>query len=515
MQNVLETTGLKRAIFLILLGLSVVAALPPVYIWPLAVVGISGLFLFLDKAKTKKQAFLVGWLFGVGFFGGGLYWLTNAFFVHEDKHGWLVPIAVPALAAAMGIFIGLTALLAYVLWRKGRSDASVYGRIFLFAVAWVILEWVRGWIFTGFPWNLIGTVWGFSDTLMQPAAYLGAYGLSLVTILGLTLGAGVFYVSAQQRIVAGLAVLLLPGLFFAMGTYRLSDAQTDVHEGVLLRLVQPNIAQKDKWDRNLKVGNFQKHLDLSIAPSADGKRPTHVIWPETAVTFALNREPNVLKAVASVAPTGGVVITGTPRMTPRGEKPFQVWNSLMAVNELADIVATFDKAHLVPFGEYIPFRDYIPLQKITAGGVDFSAGPGLETISITGLPTFSALICYEVIFPNQVLNEKNRADWLLNLTNDGWYGNTPGPYQHLISARMRSIEEGMPLVRVANTGVSVATDAYGRVQKSLGYGIGGFIDVELSKPLSEIPPAARLKSVLWGSLLVAFFIIGQLLLSRR
>ncbi len=513
--HIKTVSGFKRAVILIALGLCVVAALPPFYIWPLAVVGISGLFLFLDVAKTKKQAFVTGWLFGVGFFGGGLYWLTNAFFVHADKHGWLVPIAVPALAAGMGLFIGVTALLAFFLWRKGREAETVYGRIILFAVAWTMLEWVRGWLFTGFPWNLIGTIWGFNDAMMQPAAYLGAYGLSLVTILGLCLGAGVFYVSGRKRVIAALSILLVPISFWVTGTLRLTDAEMDSHDGILLRLVQPNIPQKDKWDRKLKVRNLQDQIALSVEPSETGKRPSHVIWPETAVTFALNREPNVLRAIASAVPSGGAVLTGTPRMTPRNEKPFQVWNSMMAVNELGNIIGSYDKAHLVPFGEYVPFRKILPLKKITAGGVDFSAGPGLETHSVQGLPPFSPLICYEIIFPNQVLDEKNRPQWLLNLTNDGWYGDSPGPYQHLISARMRSIEEGMPVIRVANTGVTVATDAYGRVQARLGYGERGFLDVALQKPLDSIPPAAELKSVLWGSLLVLFFIVGQLLLRTR
>lgn len=492
-----------------------VAALPPFYLWPLAVVGVSGLFLFLDRVETKKAAFLTGWFFGIGFFGGGLYWLTNAFFVHADKHGWLVPIAVPALALSIGVFIGLTTLLAFVLWRKGRSETGVFGRLLLFAVAWTLLEWIRGWIFTGFPWNLIGTIWGFSDTLMQPAAYLGAYGLSLVSVFSLVVLAGAFYGEKRQRMIAVGLGIIIPVLLFGSGYQRLSLATEETHAGVLLRLVQPNIAQKDKWNRDLKVKNFQDHVSLSLAPSENGKDPSHVIWPETAVTFALNRDPNVLAAVASAVPKGGVVITGTPRMTPRGEKPFQVWNSLVAINEVGHITATYDKAHLVPFGEYIPFRNVLPLQKITQGGVDFTRGSGLQSIDIEGLPAFSPLICYEIIFPNQVLNEKNRPQWLLNLTNDGWYGDSPGPYQHLISARMRSIEEGLPMVRVANTGITVATDAYGRVQGMLSYGRRGFIDVELFKPVSQIPLAARLGSALWGSLLLIIFVLGQFLLRNR
>ncbi|SCA55601.1 Apolipoprotein N-acyltransferase [Candidatus Terasakiella magnetica] len=499
----------KRRLFLILLGLCVVAALPPFHIWPLAFVGLSGLFLYLDKTETKKQAFFTGWLFGAGFFGGGLYWLTNAFFVHADKHGWLVPIAVPALAAAMGLFIGLTCVLSVILWREHRAQSQVYGRLILFALAWTVLEWVRSWIFTGFPWNLMGTIWAFSDEMIQPAAYMGAYGLSLFTVLAAVLPVGFFYVEKRKKMGAAFLVGLIPIVMFTLGYVRLSDAVVETYDGVLLRLVQPNIAQADKWKKDLKIQNFQKLLDLSAARKEGAASPTHVIWPETAVTFPLNRDERVRRAVGSVAPTGGAVITGTPRMTQRGETPFQVWNSLMVVNEVGQVVANYDKSHLVPFGEYIPFRKILPLQKLTAGGVDFSAGPGPQTIKVGGLPSFSPLICYEIIFPGAVKDEENRPQWLLNVTNDGWYGNSPGPYQHLISARMRSVEEGLPLVRSANTGITVVTDGFGRIRHQIAYGNEGFIDVELPKPLVKAPMAATWQGLVNICLLLVYMMIAQ------
>jgi len=515
LQNVLNITGYKRALILIALGLCVVAALPPIYILPLAFVGFSGFFLFLEKAPTKRAAFYTGWLFGVGFFGGGLYWLTNAFLVHADKHGWLIPIAVPLLAASMGVFIGLTALMAHMMWRQKKDVSSTLGRILLFAVAWTLVEWIRSWIFTGFPWNLMGTIWAFNDAMIQPAAWVGAFGLSFLTVLALTSGAAILLNAGLKRAIAISLMLGLPAIMWATGELRLSGSSDEVHEDILLRLVQPNIAQKNKWKRDQKVKNFQELLALSEAVGKGGARPTHIIWPETAVTYPLNQDKNVALAVASVVPQGGYVLTGTARMTPKGQKPFQVWNSLVAVNEVGETKGAYDKSHLVPFGEYIPFRSFIPLPKLTAGSIDFSAGPGPQTVKIGDLPSFSPLICYEIIFTNHVINEKDRPKWLLNLTNDGWYGNSPGPYQHLISARMRSVEEGIPVVRVANTGVTMVADAYGRMHASLGYGERGFIDVALPKPLSKIPIGARLKTISWGSLLVIAFVLGQLLLMRR
>ncbi|NVK19856.1 MAG: apolipoprotein N-acyltransferase [Methylocystaceae bacterium] len=511
MQKILETKGYKRALILILLGVFVVLALPPVYIFPLAFIGLSGLFLFLDRATSKKEAFIIGWMFGIGFFGAGLYWLTNAFLVHPDKHGWLIPIAVPALAISVGLFNGFTSLFSYLAWSFGQKNGPVWIRILLFCAIWTVMEWVRSWIFTGFPWNLIGTIWGFSDEMMQPAAYVGAFGLSLLTMFACTFGAALPRFKAASLFM----VLALPGLMFLSGYLRLMNAQNDVHDEITLRLVQPNIPQKTKWDKGLKLDHFNKHLELSLKAGPNGQLPTHTIWPETAVTYAANRYPNVLQAISSVAPQGGAILTGTPRMTDRGVEPFQVWNSMIVVNDKAHVIASYDKSHLVPFGEYIPLRAWNPIPKLTAGMVDFSAGSGQKTIKIDGLPPFSPLICYEIIFPNAVLDKKNRPQWLLNLTNDGWYGNSPGPYQHLISARMRSIEEGLPLVRVANTGVTTATDSYGRMQTAIPYGTEGFVDIALHKPLEKMPLSATYPNTVWVVLIIAISLLNTLHLQVR
>jgi apolipoprotein N-acyltransferase len=512
LQKMLNLKGYQRALLLIALGLCVVAALPPFYVLPLAFVGFSGFFLILEKAQTKRSAFFLGWCFGVGFFGGGLYWLANAFLVNADKHGWLIPIAVPGLAAGMGVFIGITALFAHFIWRGRKELSSTLGRILLFAVAWTLIEWLRSWIFTGFPWNLIGTIWAFSDAMIQPAAWVGAFGLSLITVLAATSGAAVLQTRGKSRFFAAFLMIIVPIMMWGAGELRLSNALNEVHDGILLRLVQPNIQQKDKWENNLKAENFEEHILLSEAAGEGSKRPTHIIWPETAVTYSINRDHNVALAIASVVPRGGLVITGAPRMTEKGVKPFQVWNSLMALDELGQVQASYDKSHLVPFGEYIPFRGLIPLPKMTAGMVDFTSGMGAQTIELTGLPAFSPLICYEIIFPNHVIDDKKRPEWILNITNDGWYGDSPGPYQHLISARMRSVEEGLPVVRVANTGVTMITDAYGRIKSHLDYNIRGFIDVSLPKALPDAPFGAVIKSAIWGSLLVLSYILGQMIL---
>jgi apolipoprotein N-acyltransferase len=219
--------------------------------------------------------------------------------------------------------------------------------------------------------------------------------------------------------------------------------------------------------------------------------PTHVIWAEAAAPFFLGETPEALALLAEATPKDGLTIVGTLRRSPPGE-PHQVWNSLLAVNGSGRVAATYDKAHLVPFGEYVPFRNVIGLSSVAAGTADFSRGPGIGTLSLPGLPPVSALICYEVIFPAEVADRDRRPDWLLNLTNDGWYGHSPGPYQHLAAARLRAVEEGLPLVRVANTGISAIADAYGRVTDQLPLGAQGLIDGPLPVALKSETVYGRL-----------------------
>jgi len=232
------------------------------------------------------------------------------------------------------------------------------------------------------------------------------------------------------------------------------------------------------------------------AAGAGAAPPTHVIWAETAVPFFLANDPVRRAFLARAVPPGGLLIVGAPRTTPAPQEPFRVWNSLEAIDGTGRIVGTYDKVHLVPFGEYVPLRVLLPFNKLTAGRTDFSAGDGRATLALAGLPPTSPLICYEVIFPGAVARRDDRPQWLLNLTNDGWFGRSSGPYQHLAAARLRTIEEGLPLVRVANGGVSAVIDAHGRTLARLGLGEAGVVDAPLPVALAP-PPYAR-----FGDLLV-------------
>jgi apolipoprotein N-acyltransferase len=388
--------------------------------------------------------------------------------------------------------------------------------VFAFAIAWTVAEWVRGHAFTGLPWNLIGYAWsgGFPGAIvmLQSVAWIGIYGLSFLTVLAASLPAlfgtaSLAPISPGRRLApaigAGL-LILVPGL---LGALRLQTTPT-ADTGIWLRIVQPSIPQTMKWDPTAAERNFRLLLDLSGAPAA--RSIAAVVWPEAATPFLLGRDGSHRRQIGTIASGRGYVITGAVRANPPPGPIVQIWNSLEALDGDGDIVARYDKAHLVPFGEYVPFRDVLPWKKITVGSVDYTAGPGPRTINLPGLPRFAPLICYEVVFPHAIVDEDDRPAWILNVTNDAWYGQSSGPYQHFAIARTRAVEEGLPLVRVANNGVSGVVDALGRVVARIDLNTVGYADLPL-------PAAAKATMYARGGdwMLLGLLIIGALPVAFR
>jgi apolipoprotein N-acyltransferase len=486
-------TGWRRQGFAALLGVLAAAALPPVDMVPLLVVSFSGLVWLAADLSRPREAFVLGWSFGFGFFLAGFYWIALALLVDIAAYWWLLPLAVIALPVCFGVFSGV-ALVAY----ERIGARGVFARACALGVTWTASEWLRGHILTGFPWNLIGYVWsgGFpgADTVLQTTAAIGIYGLSLITVIAAALPAGLgdpTFGTARRwrRFVPAGAALLLVALLAGAGAVRLAGASVAMVPDIRLRLVQPSIAQTLKWDPQERESNFQRLLALSAGTGSEGV--TDIIWPEAAATFFLNREPARRAAIARVAPRGGLVITGALRTEPPPERPVHAWNSLVAIDDTGAIRGNYDKFHLVPFGEYMPLRWLIPIPAIANDGVDFAAGPGPRTLDLPGLPPVGPLICYEVIFPGAVTDPAHRPAWLLNVTNDAWYGFSSGPFQHFSIARVRAVEEGLPLVRAANNGISGVIDPYGRVVKRLGLDDVGVVDSGLPVGLPDPPLYAR------------------------
>ena len=492
-----------------LAGAVATLALPPAGILPALYLTIPVLLWMLAGRTSRKAAFGLGWWFGFGYFSVGLYWIGNAMLVFSSKHAWLIPFAALGLPAFLAIFTGCATLVASI----ARHPLS---RALLFIVAWCGLEWLRGHVLTGFPWNLIGSAWAGSDALLQSTALIGIYGVSLVALLSACLLAVALDTPARARIGLALVSLMVVAGPWIGGQMRLSGAPatgTAMVEGVGLRLVQAGIPQREKWRREFRNRNLLRHHELSIENRPDWI--SHIIWPENAATFFLADDTPRRFALAQAVPSGGLLITGAPR---RAVGPLRIWNSAFAVNDQGTVVAQYDKFHLVPFGEYAPFRDFLPVDKIAHGMTDYSAGSGPKTLHLPGLPPVSPLICYEVIFPGAVLDPADRPAWLLNLTNDAWYGKTAGPHQHLAISRVRAVEEGLPVVRAANTGISAVIDPYGRVLGSLPLDTAGVLDSRLPKPVQGLTVYGRFGDlpflVLMLALLAGCFFAGRSPLSR-
>jgi apolipoprotein N-acyltransferase len=499
-------SGWRRLLSAFLFGVVAVAAQPPVHFLPALLIAFPGLVWLLDGAPNSRSAFGVGWMFGAGYFAAGLYWVANALLVDAARFAWMIPFAVLGLSFGLGLFIGAMAVLARKVWSPG------IGRILALAAAWTFFEWVRGTILTGFPWNPVGNVWVAAPPVLQSAAWVGVYGLSAVTVFAAA-GLAMFGSPAGRQRRWGVPGIALIFLIAIAGVLRLADAPRDDVPGVTLRIVQPNIAQRDKWLPENRARNYARHLVLS-GDRGDG-RATHVIWPETAAPFSVSTDAARRAVMRRAVPPQGLLLTGAVRLERQDGRVIRVWNSLVAVDDAAEVAAVYDKHHLVPFGEYMPLREYLPLEKITAGALDFSAGPGPRTLRLPGLPAVSPLICYEVIFPGRVLDRADRPSWLLNITNDGWFGISAGPHQHFASARLRAVEEGLPVVRAANTGISGVIDSYGRVVARLGLDRAGALDSGLPLASASRTLFSRYGNGIPGTMVLLMFLAAVVLGKRQ
>ena len=432
---------------------------------------VAGLSVLIDTGLSGWQglsrAARRGYWFGFGYFALGLYWLTDAILVRAATFWWLVPFAVPLTALGLAIFIAVPAGLSR-LFRPGLA------RVFGFAGLFTFGELARGFVLTGFPWNLWGSVWEFpgraGEIFIQPAAWIGVYGLTLVTILLFTLP-----VLGRRGWAAGGAILLI---WAGAGAARLNGPSPPPTR-LQVALLQGNIAETMKFDQARALHIFEIYLALTREAVAEaGGRALAIVWPETASPYLLETDGAARAAIAAAAGPGVPVLAGSIRFDAAGRPR----NSLIVVDGPGPPAAIYDKWHLVPFGEYQPAWLPLPIEVVPGGG--FSAGPGPRTIALPGLPPFGPLICYEAIFSGRIVG-KERPDWLVNITNDAWFGNSAGPRQHLAAARLRAVEEGLPLLRAANTGISAAFSARGRQIGRLGWGARGILMVRLP---GALPP---------------------------
>jgi len=435
-----------------------------------------------------RDGFKPGFFFGFGYFFAGLWWIGNAFLVEAEDFLWALPIAVTAVPFALGLFWGLATACSRLFW------SADIGRIFMLAAFFTLFETLRGFVATGFPWNPISGAVFFTPVMMQSASVTGIYAMTAFAVF-LFAAPGILVPGSDDQVKSRKIALLFSVAFVlahtGYGVWRLQESKITYVPEVSLRLVQPNIDQRFKFDKEKEVENFKAYLDLSTS-EGDGEKQglsgtTHLIWPESVFPYLLTQRRDSLGAIGAMLPEGTSLVTGAARAEAAvsGTDGF-VFNSIYIINHEGEIVSAADKTRLVPFGEYIPFHSVIGtlgIEQLANQDGGFEPGSSRKLLS-TGIgPAMLPLICYEIIFSGQLWNDEERPGWIVNLTNDAWFGNTPGPYQHLRQSILRGVEEGLPVVRVANSGVSGVYDAYGRTLSELELGTAGVIDSQLPQAL--------------------------------
>jgi apolipoprotein N-acyltransferase len=507
--------GWKRAAIALVAGALSALAMAPFNAWPVLFLTFPVMIWLIDGAGAGRgrgvpAAAMSGFWFGLGYFIPGLYWIGNAFLVDAATFAWLMPFAVLGLPAYLALFPAFGFALARLIWTR---DAS---RVLALAASLTLSEWLRGHILTGFPWNAFGYALTEPVALAQTASLIGLWGLTFLSVAIFASPAVLIDGTSRGRRpwiapVLALMLLIAMGIF---GVIRLSLHPTSMVAKVKLRIMQPNLQQDVRFNYSAKAEVMRKYLTLSdraSGPQSTGVRDASIlIWPESAFPFFLTREADAMAQIADLLPKGTILITGSVRAPnlPPGVPITRAYNSIYVINHDGDVLSVYDKLHLVPFGEYLPFQNwmeklgFVQLTKVHGGFI-----PGLRrhTIQLPNAPRVLPLICYEAIFPRDVATADDRPGWIVNLTNDGWFGISTGPYQHLQQARMRAIEQGLPVVRAANTGISAVIDPFGRLVARLGLGIEGVLDSGLP---SAIAPTiyARIGDIPAAIVTIAAFI---------
>ncbi|MDP4033343.1 MAG: apolipoprotein N-acyltransferase [Pseudorhodobacter sp.] len=474
------------------LGAVMATGQAPLGFWGMALAALVGITALIADAPGPRPAAWLGLSAGAGYFALALSWIVSPFLIDAARYGWMAPFAVLLMAVGLALFWAAAAALSALATTARR-------RALAFALALTLAELARGTVLTGFPWALIGHIW-IDTPLAQLAAVIGPNGLTLLTTLVAALP-----VALRWRGLALSAALLATTAGFGM----MRLAQPDpAARAITLRLVQPNAAQHLKWEPTQAQQNFDRLLAYTAAKPA----PDLVIWPETSVPYLLEPGAGAALAIAAASDATPVVV-GIQRVD-----GWRAFNSMAVIGPGGEVTALYDKHHLVPFGEYVPFGDTMAdLFGLTAfaaqQGNGYSSGPGAVVLDLGPLlGRVLPLICYEAVFPQDLRAAPQRADWILQITNDAWFGTLTGPYQHLAQARLRAIEQGLPLVRVANTGVSAVIDARGRITAQIPLGQAAWLDAALP-PILAAPPYAR-----WGEVPLLLLLAGlclPLVLRRR
>jgi apolipoprotein N-acyltransferase len=489
------------------LGGILVLAFAPFYCFPAIFIALPGLFLLLEEQKSAKKAFISGFCFGFGFFLFGIYWIANSLLVEPEKFAWLIPFALTLIPGLLACYFGLLGVF-YRYFSAKFSSQILSKKIMIFAMLWLFCEVLRANLFSGFPWNLLGYVWLFNPIFAQIAAIFGVYGLSLlaclVALLPLFFWKRKTLKFIDKFFLSAVLLLILGSFLFGLSHKNQQPEQIKTNQNqqdqgitaqkpIRFRIIQANIEQEDRWKADNQAQNLLKHVAMSqktspFSPESNQnpKKFDAILWSEASVPFALSNQQTELLSLLQTAITSPTVLISGGLKVDESKK--KVWNSVFVIDKNG-IKASYDKHHLVPFGEYVPFYRFLSFllldsvvdNMVGSSGGGFSEGDGAKTIKLENF-SFSPLICYETIFSSEVMNRNEPADFFISVTNDSWFGNSIGPRQHLDIARMRAIEYQRPLLRVAITGISAAINEFGEILEEIPLNEEGIIDIELMKP---------------------------------
>ena len=466
------------------LGTIAACGFAPLQLWPLTLLCFAALGGLLAETTGLRRALALGWWFGLGHFCLGLNWIATAFTYQAAMPAWLGWIAVVLLSLYLAVFPALATGAAWLF--AGRRRVALPA---LLGATWIVSELLRATMFTGFAWNPVAAIWAPVEPMRMLTVGIGTYGLSGVTVaLGALMWEAATKVAARLLLIA--FVLIETGIAFFQP--RPAPPQPDAP---LLHVVQPNIGQDRKWDAAQSADNYRRLTSLSGRP---GPRPRILLWPEVAVPALLEQDPLARTALAGLLGPHDLMLTGAEaiRFDANGD-PVSATNSLFALDSKGRLLGRYDKAHLVPYGEYLPMRPLlsrIGLSRLAPGDMDFDAGPGPRDVMLPGIGKVGVQICYEIIFSGHVIDRANRPLFLFNPSNDAWFGRW-GPPQHLAQARLRATEEGLPVVRSTPTGISAVIDANGRLLSAIGWRRPGSIAMPLPQPKAPTPFAR------WGNIL--------------
>ena len=480
----------------ILAGALAVLSLPPNSMLAFVPLSYGALFL-LVHGHGPARSFLGGWLFGVGYFAAGLSWIAESFLVDAERFGVYALPAVVGLSVLLAVFPGIAMTVFAALRSEKFTPYPVL--VVLFSACWVGAEWLRGHVLTGFPWNLAAYAATDFPALRQPAAWFGSYGLSFVVVLLGVLTAQTLVRYGRWPSMALIAVIV--GCLWL--AEKIGGIQAVVPEKQFnIRIVQGNFPQREKWAPGAREAAISRYLTLS---AKDG--PTDaVLWPETAFPGFLDEDEDARLRIFAGLPSGSALLTGVPDRID-GQAGPRYYNTIQVYGPSGALLTGYAKHRLVPFGEYVPLRGWLPVERLTEGRGDFTPGPGPSTLVVPNLPPFSAVICYEIIFPGHVVDDTVRPDWIFNPSNDAWFGTSIGPEQHLAAARLRAVEEGLPVVRAVNTGISALIDAKGNIVARLELEQTGTIDAKLPPALPRTP-YARFGDWALLPLVCVFWLVG-------